>query len=119
VSAIPENQAAQGRAQDEAVRNALRSIVGCGEPDGHGLTREQKANCFRKARPTAPIPGSLSPAEQAAFDADRKREPWLVRTPHNGCEPRVADGSSALAGRGGSGSMAASTEAGVSCAWAF
>jgi hypothetical protein len=115
----PANQAAQGQLRDEAVRHALQGIVGCGDPDAHGLTREQQANCFRKARPAAPIGAPLSPAEQAAFDADRKREPWLVRKPHNGCEPRVADRPSILGGRGGSGSAAASTEGGVSCAWSF
>lgn len=119
IPTAPANQAAQGQLRDEAVRHALQSIVGCGDPDAHGLTREQQANCFRKARPGAPIGAPLSPAEQAAFDADKKREGFLVRTPKNGCQPRVADRPGILSGRGGTGSMAASTEGGVSCAWSF
>lgn len=117
--APPANPAAQGQLRDEAVRRALQSLVGCGDPDAHGLTREQQANCFRRARPAAPIGAPLSPAEQAAFDADKKREGFLVRTPKNGCQPRVADRPGILSGRGGTGSMAASTEGGVSCAWSF
>ncbi len=104
-------------ANTEAARRALGQLLACNASDDDGLNREQRADCFRHRPPSAPLSPALDPAEIAAFDADSHREPFLTRTPNNGCEPRLADRPSAVAAHGArSGST---TTGGVGCAWSF
>jgi hypothetical protein len=116
--------------KDEGVRRALGQVLACNSPDSYGLTREQRTDCFRKARPAAPIPHPFDPREIAAFEADRPRESILVRKPHNGCLPRagerappmkdgIAPAPGAPAAAGPAGSAAARTSGGFGCALAF
>lgn len=111
-------------ARDDRARRALGRVLRCNAPDAHDLSREQRIDCFLRARPAAPLPFALDPKEQAEFDADARREPFLARTPINNCQPRAGDrGPSAFAlgsAAGGRGmSMAARTTGGIVCAHSF
>jgi hypothetical protein len=120
-AAIPLPPASQPKidaGKDEGVRRALRQVLACGSPDTSGLTRDQQTDCFRKARPSGPLPQPFDPHEIAAFQADAPRDPILVRKPTNGCLPRLADRASPLAARMG-GRAGATTAGGVGCNWSF
>jgi hypothetical protein len=70
------------------------------------------------AAKSAPLPRSYGAEELAQFEAENKYDPVVVRKPHNGCLPRLADrppgGNAAPPTRSGS-----STAFGVGCAWSF
>jgi hypothetical protein len=104
--------------KDEGVRRALGQVLACNSPDAYGLTREQRTDCFRKARPSGPLPQPFDPHEIAAFEADKPRDSILVRKPTNGCLPRVADRASPAAARVG-GRAGATTAGGFGCNWSF
>ena len=116
-ASAPADQPKADVANDEAARRALAQVLACNAPDAYGLTREQRADCFRNRPPSAPLSHPFDRAEIAAFEADSHREPFLIRTPNNGCEPRVADRASPIAAHGGR--AGSTTTGGVGCAWSF
>lgn len=77
----------------QRLREALRGALGCTDPQGYRLTREERAACDQRlaAAGPAPLQRPFSAEELAQFDAENKYDPVLVRKPHNGCLPRVAD----------------------------
>jgi hypothetical protein len=124
----PTNQPNVDAGKDEGVRRTLGQVLGCNSPDSYGLTREQRTDCFRKARPMAPLAQPFSPHEIAAFQADEPRDSILVRHPHNGCLPRAGErappsrpsaGGAPIAVSGPAGAAAARSTGGVGCAWSF
>lgn len=128
--APPTSQPKANAANEESVRRALGRVLACNSPDSHGLTREQRTDCFRNRPPSAPLPHPFDPHEIAAFEADRPRESILVRKPHNGCLPRagerappmkdgIAPAPGAPAAAGPAGSAAARTSGDFGCAWSF
>ena len=75
------------------LRNALRGLVGCADPAANHLSPEEQAACNQRlgaARP-APVGPQFSAQEMEQFNAGKTYDPLLVRRPHNGCLPRLAD----------------------------
>ena len=110
--AAPDNRQLQG---------ALQGLVGCSDPKAFGLTREQREACdHRLASATpAPVGRSYSTEELAQFEAGRKYDPILVRKPHNGCLPRLADRATPSLGPPPPTRSGATTAFGIGCAWSF
>ena len=93
--------------------------MGCADPAAYHLDSEERAACERRraAANPAPVGPQFSAAEIEQFNAD-KREPLLVRKPHNGCLPRLADRPAPMAPPR-PGPLAGTTTGGVGCAWSF
>jgi hypothetical protein len=103
----------------DGVRRALGQVLGCNSPDAYGLTREQRTDCFRKARPAVPLAQPFNPHEIAAFEADRHDESIFVRKPTNGCLPRAGERAAPMTAAGPAGSAAARSTGGFGCNWSF
>ncbi|HEY8573959.1 hypothetical protein [Phenylobacterium sp.] len=108
--AAPVTEAPVAGAEAEAVRKALRGLVGCERARLLALSEEERRRCEdRLAAVKAP---QLALSRQAEFDAARGgAEPWLVRKPKNGCKVRAA-GTVTVMGKEGA-------AAGIGCAWDF
>ena len=92
VQSPPGPSQAEASPDVQNLRNALRGLTGCAGPAAYRLSPEERAACDQRlasAKP-APVGPQFSAEELAEFNAD-KQDSILVRKPHNGCLPRLAD----------------------------
>jgi hypothetical protein len=101
---------------DEAtrLRNALRRGAGCEHADLLGLSAAERQACQdRQAKAQGGGP-------RLNFDLRggyaKNREPFLARTPKNGCAPRLAESDVQAIGQG---QQKQNWTASVGCAWSF
>lgn len=105
----------------EAVRNALRGLVGCDHAALAGLSEAERQRC--RERLAGARPGDLkddlgvAPAKRARFAADQAagKEPLLARTPKNGCHIRVQEEEASAPGL----QPRQDWSGGINCAWSF
>jgi hypothetical protein len=103
------------------LRNALRGLVGCADPAAAGLSREERAACDQRLATAKPVPigPQFSGEEVEQFNAGKAYDPLLVRKPHNGCLPRLADRTGPSTGPPRPARSGATTTFGAGCAKAF
>jgi hypothetical protein len=94
---------------------ALRGRLGCDHASLVDLSPAERQRCqdrFAKA----PEPGAAKPLDLSCGGAivERSREPFLARTPHNGCVPNLDQKERSLLGVSRS-----DWSTGVKCAWSF
>lgn len=103
---------------DARVRNALRGIVGCDRATLMQLTPAERQRCLDRL---AKVPGAggqlpLNLDKRGDYAGAKNREPFLARTPKNGCAPRVAESDVQAIGQG---QQKQNWTASVGCAWSF
>jgi hypothetical protein len=93
VQSPPGPSPAEASRDAQNLRNVLRGLVGCADPAASGLSREERAACDQRLAAAKPVPvgPQFSAQELSEFNADKTYDPLLVRKPHNGCLPRLAD----------------------------
>ncbi len=100
-------------ADAEQLRSVLQGLTACAGANVERLDAEGRKRCDEQAAKTAARP--IGPLQADRF-VQAPQAPMLVRKPHNGCLPRLADrpGPANLGSR-----SAASTTGGLGCAWSF